>query len=477
MFCGDESVIITTLIMKKYLSSIYSEVFIPAKAGIKSIPWNNPLAIFTQVYRHFMTDSLYRNSIYLILSTAVQAFLGFFFWIIVARLYDPENVGIATTLISVTTLISGFSIFGFNVGLVRFLPTSKKRNEIISSCFFITAFATIILSFIFVIGIEFFSPKLLFLRNSALYMMLFIIFTATLSVNTVVESIFIAFRSAKFTLIKNIILSITKVILPVFLIFFSAFGIYASVGIANFIAFLLSIGILISRFRYQHKFSLDIPDIKKLTSYSFRNYIAGILGGLPQTVLPVMIINKIGAKESAYFYIAMMIANLIYTIPLATTQSLFAEISNFEEGLKTHIIKAIKIISLILFITIFLFLILGKYILYSFGKSYSLEALPLLQLLIISSFFISINNITGTYLKVKNKVNELIIIAILNSLVILFLSAYFIKMGLLGIGLAWFIGQIIVVLIHIYFILRENNSLRMKILKIFFKKFDFILWK
>lgn len=45
------------------------------------------------------------------LSTAVQAFFGFFFWVINARLFTTEEVGIATTLISVMALIGTFSSF------------------------------------------------------------------------------------------------------------------------------------------------------------------------------------------------------------------------------------------------------------------------------------------------------------------------------------------------------------------------------
>ncbi len=45
-------------------------------------------------YHYLANDSLYRNSIYLMLSTGVMAVFGFFFWVINARLYSAEQVGI-----------------------------------------------------------------------------------------------------------------------------------------------------------------------------------------------------------------------------------------------------------------------------------------------------------------------------------------------------------------------------------------------
>jgi len=43
-----------------------------------------------------------------------------------------------------------------------------------------------------------------------------------------------------------------------------------------------------------------------------------------------------GAKFSVYFYMNMMITNLLYIIPMATFQSLFAEDSYGETDLKVH---------------------------------------------------------------------------------------------------------------------------------------------
>ena len=115
------------------------------------------MKIISKFYNHLANDSLYRNSIYLMLSTAVMAFLGFFFWIINARLYSTEQVGIATTLISVVTLISSFSLFGFGAGLIRYLPTSKQKNEKINTGFTLVAIASIFISIIYLLGLNIFT--------------------------------------------------------------------------------------------------------------------------------------------------------------------------------------------------------------------------------------------------------------------------------------------------------------------------------
>ena len=96
------------------------------------------------------------------LSMAVMAFFGFFFWVKNARLFKPEQVGIATTLISVVTLISSFSLLGLNSGIVRYLPTSERKNLKINTSFTLAASASVLIALIYLISINIFSPKLLF---------------------------------------------------------------------------------------------------------------------------------------------------------------------------------------------------------------------------------------------------------------------------------------------------------------------------
>jgi len=141
-------------------------------------------------------------------------------------------------------------------------------------------------------------------------------------------------------LIKNTISSIVKLILPIFLVALGAYGIFMSVGIASIVAFLFGLVILILRFNYLFKPIIDISVVKRMTIFSIGNYTAGLIGGLPAImVLPILITNSIGAKFSAYFYLDMMIANLLYIIPMATSRSLFAESSYSETELKVQLKK------------------------------------------------------------------------------------------------------------------------------------------
>jgi O-antigen/teichoic acid export membrane protein len=150
-----------------------------------------------------------------------------------------------------------------------------------------------------------------------------------------------------------------------------------------------------------------------------------------------------GAKFSEYFYMAMMIANLLYVIPSATSQALFAEGSYSETELKVYLKKAIKIISIIIIPAIIVTFLFGNYILLAFGKEYSDEGFILLKLLSISGIFVSINTIGSVILSIKHKIKLMILLNLINTTVILSISIILIKMnlfGVVGIGIGWTVG-------------------------------------
>lgn len=444
--------------MKKYGAFINNQFLIPAQIGMREISLRHPIQAVKKTYKHFAQDSLYRNSFYLMLSTAIMAFFGFFFWIIVTRLYTAEQVGIATTLISVTNLISVISTLGLSAGLIRFIPKSEHKNNMINSSFTITIVSSLLISLLFLIGIKILSPKLIFLRENTFFTVTFMLFITISSVNLIVDSIFIAYRSAKYALIKSSVISIVKLILPVFLITFNAYGIILAVAVGNVLAFFVSLMLLVVIFKYSILLRIHIKVVNKLASYSFGNFIAGLLTMLPTMTLPIIITNKIGSEETAYYSIAMMIGALFFIIPMSTAQSLFAEGSHNEEDMKNHIIKAVKITALFLLPVIIITILFGNYILLAFGRKYSSGAFTLLQFLVLSTVFISVSSISATILRVREKIKELIGISAFSALVIILLSYVFIELKLIGIGYAWLIGQAAIAIVYLYFVVRDLNK-------------------
>ncbi|MDD5192297.1 MAG: archaeosortase/exosortase family protein [Candidatus Nanoarchaeia archaeon] len=402
-------------------------------------------------------DTLYKNSLYLMLSTFIMSVFGFVFWMINARLFTTEQVGLATTIISAASLITSIAGLGLGAGLIRYLPGSERKNEKINTCFTLIALFTIVVSVIFLLVIDFTSPKLHFIKENMLLAFIFIIFLVISSLGGLIDSIFIAYRNTKFVLLENSIYSVLKLVFPFLLVSLGAYGIFGSYMLAITSGAIVSFFVLIYRFNYKPKFAFYDSIIKKIGKYSFGNYLAGIISALPTLILPLIILNNIGAETSAYYYMAMTIASALFIIPNATSNSLFAEGSYDEKNLKHNIWKAIKLIALFMIPAIIITIFFGKYVLLLFGKQYSSEGYMFLNIMAINGIFVAINAVIASIIKIRKQIPALITRSTLSAILILGLSLLFMKQGygLLGIGYAYLIGQIITAIMFTWVVWRK----------------------
>ena len=391
-------------------------------------------------------------------NTMVMAGLGFFFWMVVARLYTEAEVGWGAAVISAMTLLARLSTLGFGNALVRFLPKAEKPTEIINTCFTLSGIAALALAAIFIVGIDLWSPALGFIQRTPLFAAAFAGFVVLWVLSGLVDYIFIAKRRAEFALAKGAIFALLKIPLPILLVlFFHTFGIAAAWGIAIGIAVVFSLFFLLPRVqnRYWPVPKLNIRAISKMWGYSTGSYLASLFTSAPALILPLMVVNIIGAEHNAYFYVAWTIASLLSAIPFAVSQSLFAEGAHFEDRLEVNIRRAFKFIFLLLVPAVALLFLLGNWLLSLFGDSYSTNGLTLLWILSLSSLLIGVIAIYKSILRVKDRIRELTIISGFIAIVVP-LGSYFIMpiIGIVGIGYVWLAAQGVVTL-YILFALRS----------------------
>jgi O-antigen/teichoic acid export membrane protein len=386
-------------------------------------------------------------------NTFVITGLGYFFWLVVARYFkDDPAVSLGNALISAMTLLTLISRLGLDTSLVRFLPKSDKQKEMINSCFAINIVVSIIAAAIFILVIGFWFKDLSFIRDNAFFAVSFILFTVVLTISTTMESVFIFKRRADYILSKNTIITLLKIAILlalVLILHFHTFAVVSAGGLATGIVAVIYLFIFIPRLQkgYRPMFNIDVPILRSLWKYSAGNYFAGLFAALPALVLPLIVLNRLGVSTNkpAEFSFAWMFAGLIFVIPGAVAQSLFAEGSHFENDLKRLTYRSYKFTAVLLVPTIIIILLLGKWLLFAFGKSYSENALPLLQVLVLSGIFIGINSVYYTILQVEKKMVELTVLNVSSALAVL-IGSYLIMptTGIIGVGYVWISMQAIV---------------------------------
>lgn len=398
-------------------------------------------------------STFFMNALYLMLSTFIVAVLGFVFWVVVTRSYASATVGLAVTLLSLSGLVSMLSLAGFDTTFVRFLPKSTRQNDQINSGLIIVALVSGVLSLAVVVSLPFTSPSLAFVLHDPWYLAAFVFFTAVTALNTLTNSIFLAFKHARDIFIINMLFSALKVLLPLFITDGSVMTIFVLVGISQLLGLIISLGVMKARLGYVFLPKVHLDILRVIKKYSFSVYVSSILNLLPPTLLPLIVVHQLGAESAAYYYMAFTIGGALYTIAYASMQSAFAEGSHDEAAMRAHVTKAAKLIGTLLVPAMLITILLSDFLLKIFGHEYAAEGGALLRLFAISALAVAISSAMGAIFKVMHNLRGVVVMNIAYASVTLGLSYLLVsRLGVVAIGWAWMFGNIAAAGVGLFFL-------------------------
>jgi O-antigen/teichoic acid export membrane protein len=412
-------------------------------------------------FKAFFNVSLYRNASYLMLNNIIMQATGFFFWMAAARLYSAEAVGLSSAVISAMLLLSTLSYMGMDYSLIRFLPgAGSKASDMINTCFTIGGVTSIVLALVFMAGLNLWSPALVSIRQNPLFLTVFVVSIVATIINNFAQQCFVANRQARYALSRGLVFSISRFIpLVLFASFYKSFGVSTAWGIAILLAAVISM-VSLSKVvpGYHPVLMVKREAVKKMVGFSFANYFSSLFMAMPTLVLPIMVINRLGAEQNAYFYISWSMNLVLAVISTSLSTSLFAEGSHDENRLRQEVTRSIKLTMLILVPAVVIVLTLGDKMLLLFGSAYSDNGTDLLRLLALGSLMYPINLIYFTMKRVKMQMKIVLILSIFISVSTLGLSWVLLpRMGIEGVGVAWLAGQGIIALRNIISMVRKDT--------------------
>lgn len=392
-------------------------------------------------------SSLYQNAFILILTNLTASVSGFVFWFIAARFYSAEDVGIATVIISAMNLIALLSKVGLDFGLMRFISEfdTEGRIEVVNSSLTVTIIISTLASVIFLSAAPNIISEELKILKLPLFALLFIALVVIVASLQTTYGLFIGLRKAKFCLIQNVTWSCIKAVIVGFLSFLGVYGIILSWGIGVLVAIAVVLIYLIPRlvkdFRPRFEFKLEL--VKKLISFSVGNQVAAVFNQLPTLLLPMIVVNALGSKYSAYFYISWMIANFLFFIPHASGFSFVAESVVDNENVRTNLVRSIIFTYVLLSFGILFMYVFGYDVLKLFGDEY-VYAFNLLKILALSSLIVAPNVLYINLERVRKRVKPIISVNGIVALTTVIGSALLVKeYGLIVIGYMWILGNVL----------------------------------
>jgi O-antigen/teichoic acid export membrane protein len=382
------------------------------------------------------------------ISRIFTALTGLLFWKIATKYYSVEDIGIATALISSLGLVLTFSRFGFDETLTRFMPF-RDKDSVFSTCTLMASVATIFVSLIYIYSIPILSPTLSFLES---HIFIFVIFALLNSILVFTGNAFLSVRKGEYYFTQYAVNSLRIPILIPFSVF-GSMGVFYSLGLGNLLSTIAASWFIFRSIKL--KFKLNNSFLKETSKFSLFNYITNIFFETPLLIMPLMILNILGAEATAKYYISFSMGSIILLIPDAISRSYLIE-GCHGENLKMVLIKALTLIYLLLIPAIIFIYFFGSNILGIFGKAYA-ETDGLLMLYALSSLFIAVLHISNSTLSIKMMIERNAELNGLRFFLIIIISYIMIsKIGLLGAGYAWLITHAILCAAILVIALKER---------------------
>jgi O-antigen/teichoic acid export membrane protein len=405
---------------------------------------------------NYRRDPLYRNSFAITLSGIIGSLFGLLFWLAAARLMSTAEVGLGTAIISVIVLITSLAMLGMDIGLTRYLPETTDKSALYSTTFVVTFCVSIVITSIFLAGLSFFSPSLLFLRQGWYSLSLFSVIGAV-SVYQLAYTALIASRRGDLSLFQNLSLGL-RVPLLLFIYPFGVLAIYSAYGAAYFVALVIGSLLLINQ-GISLKPTLDFVALRKILRFSFGNYTAMLFTWIPGGIIPLLVLDIVGASANAYYYIAYSIYSVLLMVSAAVSLSLMVEGSH-NVPLRESAFKSIRLLMSVLIPSVLIVFLFGDKLLGLFGASYANNALEVLKLLAASSLFAAVTAIYISVKRVQKDTRSILHVSIASSALILALSYVSLrKYGLIGAGYASLLTNFLICVYILWLVIHKERWL------------------
>jgi len=389
-------------------------------------------------------DQMLRNSLYLILNMGVQAALGFGFWIIAARYFSTTNIGQATSLISASTLISFLGLLGLNTALVRYLPTSRHRNRLITAGLTTVASCTTLIAIFYVILMPFISKPISFVAHSLPLAIGFVVLTAGGGVNLLTDSVFIAAGKSNYTaVVDGIVGGVAKITLIVLFTGAGAYGVFGAAG-GGFVAAAVGSILLIARvLRWRPVFGGFSHVLKPILSFSGVNYVGNILNLLPTLIVPLIVVTRIGTDAAAYYYVSFQLASLLYSAAYAVENAFLAEGSHGAAVSRAMLMRSARILIALCATSFIVVLLFGHLMLSAFGAKYGSNGESSLVPLTAAVLPLGAYYWCLTVLRLANQLRAVVWCNAVYAVAIIGLAFVLAPRGLQAVAMAWPIGTTI----------------------------------
>ena len=407
--------------------------------------------------RALPSEPLLRNGHLLTFSSLVTSVFGAGYWALAARFFSPATLGRNYSAIAAMMLLSGIGQLNLTNVLVRFVPAAGRRTRSLVLRAYLAAIATTVpLATAFVLLLPEISPGLVFL-HSPLPGAGFVLATAGYGLFTIQDGVLTGLRRPDWVVLENAIFAAVKIAaVAVFALAAISGGVLLSWALALIAAIAVTNAFLFTRAIPRHESPATALDRSRRTApaapgnrgsaptlgYVVCDYIGSLFWFAATTLPPLIVLDRSGPAEAAYFSLAWVIAYVLFLISANMGSSLVVESAADPAQLARNCRCVLSHTGVLLAACTLVLTATAPEILGVFGADYAANGTGLLRLLLISALP---NLVVATAVSVCRAQRRMrAVIAILSILCCLTLGLILLLvpiMGIAGAGAAWLIAE------------------------------------
>ena len=392
--------------------------------------------------RRHVRDPLYANGMALVANAGLSAALGFVFWMVAARRFNADALGIGAAVVSAATLAALVGKAGFDAAVIRFAPSKEPHalRRLLLRATLATVGLTTLVAVCVLLLATLGVPALAPLQTPA-YAAGFILLAVGTSSAWILDAFFIAEQRADGVLLRNLAFNVVKLGVPLVIAYeWGGRAVPLAWGLGLAASLVVAVSLLPRRLAAHQP--TGTPPERGALGYSVRNYALNLSEFLPGLVLPLLVLQALGAEENARFFLAWTIATVAFLASKAIAQSAFAALVRDGDA-RTALAKGLLLSALLLGPAALVMYVGAPFILALFGPHYVASA-GLVRVLALSIAPVVVLNLYLAYLKARDAGWELTLLPLLSLGVLLATMPLALAWGgVLGVGYAWLLIQTI----------------------------------
>ena len=332
--------------------------------------------------------TLVGNSLALIAAKLATLGLGFFFWLIAARLFARADVGLAAAVVSAMMLCTQLALLGVGSSVItHFREHESDPQRLVHSALAIVTVTTIAVAAGFLILAAVALSNFGVVVHSLSYSAVFVVAALCGTVGSLLDQTSTALRRGDQALVRGVVFGGTGIAGLALLGMLDAEGseaVFLPWGLAGIAVCAVGVFQLrrsLPQFRLRP--SVERLLIRSLVRVGIPNHILTLAERVPGLTLPIIVTELVSPRANAAWYAAWMMAWAAYIVPIQVGMTAFAEVARDPSSVASILRRGLRTSLLIGSMAAVALIVLADPLLSLLGESYADDAVRPLRILAI----------------------------------------------------------------------------------------------